>query len=148
MKYFAVICVLLGAFVFTVTHASAIPVNSRSEESDTDRNQELIGHLANLKAHVQSPLVRKLLEAVKESTEDVDVAVFVQNLLDSQVQDNNMAAAGQSAEFGDKEAEAVLAAIKSLPMKDKILGAVQMVFSIVRTFVTLSVGFMIGRWTG
>ena len=110
----AIICVLfvlLGTLMSAGT--SAVPVSSHIEQY-TDHNQELIDHLANLKAHVQSPSVRKLLKAVKESTKDVDVAVFVQNLLDSQAQDMT----GQSA-FGRKEAKAAFAAFQSLPRKNK-----------------------------
>ena len=99
------LCVLLGTLIFTATYA--IPVS----EQYADHNQQLMDHLANLKAHAQSPLVRNLLEAVKENTEDVNVAVFVQNLLDlSQAQDMT----GQSA-FGRKEAEAAFAVFQSLP---------------------------------
>jgi hypothetical protein len=98
------LCVLLGTLIFTATHA--IPVNS-------DRNQhQLMDHLANLKAHAQSPLVRKLLEAVKENTEDVKVAVFVQELLD---QSQARGVTDQSAVFGRKEAVAAFAAFQSLP---------------------------------
>jgi hypothetical protein len=138
-----IVCVLLGTLVSTGTYA--IPVSSRIEDY-TDRSQELIDHLANLKAHAQHPLVRKLLEAVKETTEDVNVAVFVQNLLDqSQAQDVTDQA---ESTFGDKEAEAVLAAAKSLPPQFMILQVIQIIFTIIRTIVTLMIGFMIGRWTG
>ncbi len=98
------LCVLLGALIFTATYA--IPLN-------TDRSQRLMDHLANLKAHAQSPLVRKLLEAVKENAEDVKVAMFVQDLLDqSQAQG---VTSDQSAVFGRKEAVAAFAAFQSLP---------------------------------
>ena len=97
------VCVLLGALIFTATYA--IPIN-------TDRSQRLIDHLASLKAHAQSPLVRNLLEAVKENTEDENIAVFVQDLLD---QSQAQGATDQSAVFGRKEAEAAFAAFQSLP---------------------------------
>ena len=72
-------------------------------------------HLTNLKAHAQSLLVKILLEAVKESTEDVNVAVFVQDLLDSRFQD----VTDQDAVFGRKEAEAAFATFQSLPVMAK-----------------------------
>ena len=97
------VCALLGALVFTATYA--IPIN-------TDRSQRLIDHLANLKAHAQSPLVKNLLEAVKENAEDENVAVYVQDLLDQSLVQG---ATDQSAVFGRKEAEAAFAAFQSLP---------------------------------
>ena len=99
------LCVLLGTLIFTATYA--IPVSKQH----ADRNQQLMDHLTNLKAHAQFPLVRNLLEAVKENTEDVNVAVFVQNLLDlSQAQGTT-----DQSTFGRKEAEAAFAAFQSLP---------------------------------
>lgn len=109
------LCVLLGTLIILFTATYAIPVN-------TDRNQRLMDHLANLKPHVQSPLVRKLLEAVKESTEDVKVAVFVQDLLDSQAQ--NVTDLDWSS-FGWKEAVAAFAALQSLPE----MAQAQLIFS-------------------
>ena len=86
------ICTLVGALVFTATYANP------------DRSQQLMDHLANLEAHAQSPLVRTLLEAVMENTEDENVVVFVQYLLDQSL------ARGEtdklSAAFGRKEAAA------------------------------------------
>ena len=80
-------CVLLNFG----TLICAVPLN-------TDRSQQLMDHLTNLKAHAQSLLVKILLEAVKESTEYVNVAVFVQDLLDSRFQD----VTDQDAVFGRK----------------------------------------------
>ena len=131
---FCVLSVLLGTLVSTGTYA--IPVSSRIEEY----NQELIDHLANLKAHVQSPSVRKLLKAVKENTEDVNVAVFAQNLLDSQSQDMT----DQNA-FGDKEVDAVLAAFQSLPAIAKVQTFIS---CIVPSIFALGIGFLTGRLTG
>ena len=95
------ICALVGALVFTATYANP------------DRSQRLMDHLANLEAHAQSPLVRTLLEAVMENTEDENVAVFVQDLLDQSL------ARGEtgkpSAAFGRKEAAAAFGTFQSLP---------------------------------
>lgn len=100
------LCALLGTLVFTPMYANPV------SEQRTDRSQQLMDHLVNLKAHVQSPLVRKLLEAVKESAsaEDANVAVFIQNLLDSQSHDIN-----DQNTFGRKEAEAAFVVFQSLP---------------------------------
>ena len=95
------ICALVGALVFTATYANP------------DRSQQLMDHLANLEAHAQSPLVRTLLEAVMENTEDENVVVFVQYLLDQSL------ARGEtdkpSAAFGRKEAAAAFGTFQSLP---------------------------------
>ena len=141
MKSAAIFGILLVTLISTGTYA--IPVSSRIENY-TNRNQELINHLANLKAHAQSPLVRKLLEAVMENTEDVNVAVFVQNLLDqSQAQDVT-----EQTTFGDKEAEALLAAAKTLPPRVLMLQGLQIVLVIIRTLATFMVGFFIGKSFG
>ena len=95
------ICVVFGALAFTYAN----PLN-------TDRSQQLMDHLASLKAHAQSPLVRKLLEAVMENTEDENVAVFVQDLLDQSLA---RGVTDQSAAFGRKEAAAAFATFQSLP---------------------------------
>ena len=92
------ICALLGALVFTATYANP------------DRSQQLMDHLANLEAHAQSPLVRKLLEAVMENTEDENVAVFVQGLIHQSTAQTN-----PSAAFGRKEAAAAFGTFQSLP---------------------------------
>ena len=132
-----VLCVLFGTLVSTGTYA--IPVSSHIEQY-SDHNQELMDHLANLKAHVQSPSVRKLLKAVKENTEDANVAVFVQNLLDSQAQDMT----GQNA-LGDKEVDAILATFQSLPAIAKVQTFVS---CIVPSIFALGIGFLTGRLTG
>ena len=100
-------CVLFGTLI------CAVPLNN-------DRSQQLMDHLANLKAHAQSPLVKILLEAVMENTEDANVAVFVQDLLDSRFQD----VTDQDAVFERKEAEAAFATYQSLPVMAKIQVAV------------------------
>ena len=137
----AVFFILLGTLVSTGTYA--IPVSSRIEDY-TDRSQELINHLANLKAHAQSPLVRQLLEAVMENTEDVNVAVFVQNLLDqSEAQDVT-----EQTTFGDKEVVAIMAAAGTLPPRALLLQGIMVAFTIIRTIVIFAVGFFIGRSFG
>ena len=93
------ICALVGALVFTATYANP------------DRSQQLMDHLANLKAHAQSPLVRTLLEAVMENTEDENVAVFVQDLLDQSLAQGET---GKAA-FGRKEAAAAFGTFQNLP---------------------------------
>lgn len=114
------VCVLLVTFVSTGTYA--IPVNSRTLKRSTDNNQQFLDHLVNLKAHIQSPSVRKLLEAVKVNTEDANVAAFVQDLLNSQAQD----VTGQSAAFGTEQADAVIALFQSLPEEAQA----QLIFSV------------------
>jgi hypothetical protein len=96
-------CVLFGTLIY------AIPLN-------IDRNQQLMDHIANLQAHAQSPLVKIILEAVKENTEAENVAAFVQDLLD---QSQARGATDQSAVFGRKEAVAAFAAFQSLPVMAK-----------------------------
>ena len=107
----AVICMF--SCVLFDTLICAVPLN-------TDRSQQLMDHLANLKAHAQSPLVKILLEAVMENTEDANVAVFIQDLLDSRFQD----VTDQDAVFERKEAEAAFATYQSLPVMAKIQVAV------------------------
>ena len=102
------ICALLGALVFTATYANP------------DRSQQLMDHLANLEAHARSPLVRKLLEAVMENTEDENVAVFVQDLLDQSLAQgmNDKPRGGPTnlgPAFGRKEAAAAFGTFQSLP---------------------------------
>ena len=124
------LCVLLGTLIFTATYA--IPVSKEY----TDHNLQMMAHLANLKAHAQSPFVRNLLEAVEENTEDVNVAMFVQNLLDlSQAQDMT----GQSA-FGRKEAEAAFATFQSLPE----MAQAQLIFTTLAAIALPIIGRVLG----
>ena len=95
------ICALVGALVFTATYANP------------DRNQQLMDHLANLEAHAQSPLVRTLLEAVMENTEDENVAVFIQGLIHRSPWPAQTKS--PSAAFGRKEAAAAFGTFQSLP---------------------------------
>ena len=125
------VCVLFGTLIFTATYTIAV------SEEYTHRNQQLMGHLANLKAHAQSPLVRNLLETMEENTEDVNVAMFVQDLLDlSQAQDMT----DQSA-FGRKEAEAAFATFQSLPEKAQA----QLIFT---TLAALAVPIAVALFLG
>ena len=115
----AIFFILLGTLVSTGTYA--IPVSSCIEDY-TDRCQELINHLANLKAH----------------------AVFVQNLLDQ----SKAQVVTEQTTFGDKEAEAVLAAAKSLPPRVLLLEGIKIAFAIIRTIVIFMVGCFIGKSLG
>ena len=120
-------CVLFGTLI------CAVPLN-------TDRSQQLMDHLANLKAHAQSPLVKILLEAVMENTEDVNVAVFVQDLLDSRFQDVTV----QDAVFGRKEAEAAFATFQSLPVKAKIQVATVAIVALITIPIVIILALILG----
>ena len=120
-------CVLFGTLI------CAVPLN-------TDRSQQLMDHLANLKAHPQSPLVKILLEAVMENTEDANITVFVQDLLDSRFQD----VTDQDVIFGRKEAEAAFATFQSLPVMAKIQVATIAIVALITIPIVVILALILG----